>query len=174
MGASRAIARATQLVIKIENVFAGILVRHQYLSRFLSSFVFGNTNPCLSRILSSFAFGNIKRSRIRNFFKKTHMLTWDGSRTPNCSSWFYKKISKRIPTANFIVANPHNNNKIKITFTHCSARVFFLVNIQSKAFALLFFKKNYRFLSCNFWVRDSVLKVWISLPKTAPGTSRND
>ena len=46
--------------IKIENVFAGILIRHPYLSRFLSSFPFGNTDPCMSRILSSFAFKNTK------------------------------------------------------------------------------------------------------------------
>jgi hypothetical protein len=35
-------------IIKIEDVFAGILVRHPYLSRVFSSFVFGNTHPCLS------------------------------------------------------------------------------------------------------------------------------
>jgi type VI protein secretion system component VasA len=47
-------------MIKIENVFAGILVRHPYLSRFLSSFAFENRDPHMSRILSSFAFENTK------------------------------------------------------------------------------------------------------------------
>ena len=47
-------------IIKIEDVFAGILVSHPYLSRFLSSFSFGNTDPCLSRTLSPFAFRNTK------------------------------------------------------------------------------------------------------------------
>ena len=47
-------------IIKIEDVFTGILVRHPRLSRFLSSFTFKNTDPCLSQILSSFAFENTK------------------------------------------------------------------------------------------------------------------
>ena len=45
-------------IIKIEDVFVGTLVRHPCMSRFLSSFAFGNTNPYLSRILSLFCFGN--------------------------------------------------------------------------------------------------------------------
>jgi hypothetical protein len=72
-------------IIKINNVFAGILVRHPCLSRFLSLFAFGNTDPCLrwilssfafentdlclSWILSSFAFGN-KKGSYKNLFKK--------------------------------------------------------------------------------------------------------
>ena len=40
---------------------------------------------------------------------------------------FLKKKSKRIPIVNFISSKPYNNNKIKITFTRCNARVFFLV-----------------------------------------------
>jgi hypothetical protein len=45
-------------IIKIEDVFAGILVRHPCMSRFLSSFAFGNTYPYLSRFLRLFTFGN--------------------------------------------------------------------------------------------------------------------
>ena len=45
-------------IIKIKDVFAGILVHHPYMSRFLSPFAFGNTNPYLSRFLSSFGFRN--------------------------------------------------------------------------------------------------------------------
>ena len=49
-------------IIKIEYIFAviRILVRHPYLSHFLSSFAFENVDPCLSQILSSFAFKNTK------------------------------------------------------------------------------------------------------------------
>ncbi len=35
-------------IIKIEDVFTGILVRHPYMSRFLSSFAFENTYSFLS------------------------------------------------------------------------------------------------------------------------------
>jgi hypothetical protein len=45
-------------IIKIVDVFVSILVRHPRMSRFLSPFDFGNTNPYLSQFLSSFAFGN--------------------------------------------------------------------------------------------------------------------
>ena len=45
-------------IIKIEDVFAGILVRHPYMSLFLTLFVFGNAYPYLSRFLRSFIFGN--------------------------------------------------------------------------------------------------------------------
>jgi hypothetical protein len=45
-------------IIKIENAFAGILVRHPCMSRFLSSFAFGNTYMYLSRFLRSLTFGN--------------------------------------------------------------------------------------------------------------------
>jgi hypothetical protein len=80
-------------IIKIEDVFASILVCH----------------PCLSWILSSFAFEKNKRSRIRNLLKKL-MLTWDKIRTPNCNSWFSKRN---------IQANSHSEflpylNRIKI------------------------------------------------------------
>ena len=47
-------------IIKIEDVFAGILIRHPYFTWFLSSFAFGNIDPYLSRILGSFTFGNTK------------------------------------------------------------------------------------------------------------------
>jgi hypothetical protein len=40
-------------------------------------------------------------------------------------------IFKQILTLNFTLTKPYNNNKIKITFTRCNARVFFLV-IQKK------------------------------------------
>ena len=46
-------------IIKIEDVFTGILVRHPYMSRFLSSFAFeNNTDPYLNRVLILFTFGN--------------------------------------------------------------------------------------------------------------------
>ncbi len=45
-------------IIKIENVFAGILVCHPCISQFLSSFAFGNTYPYLSRFLILFTFDN--------------------------------------------------------------------------------------------------------------------
>jgi hypothetical protein len=45
-------------IIKIEDVFAGILVRHPCMSRFLSLIAFENTYPYLSRFLRSFTFGN--------------------------------------------------------------------------------------------------------------------
>ncbi len=45
-------------IIKIEDVFVGILVRHPCMSRFLNSFAFGNTYPYLSRFLRSFTFAN--------------------------------------------------------------------------------------------------------------------
>ena len=38
-----------------------------------------------------------------------------------------KKKSKRILIANFTLAKPYNNNKIKIAFTHCNVRTSFLV-----------------------------------------------
>ena len=38
-----------------------------------------------------------------------------------------KQILKQILTANFTLTKPYNNNKIKITFTRCNARVFFLI-----------------------------------------------
>ena len=47
-------------IIKMKDVFTGILVRHPCLSRFLSLFAFGNTYPCLSQILNSFDFKNTK------------------------------------------------------------------------------------------------------------------
>ena len=50
-------------IIKIEDVFAGILIRHLYLSWFLSSSAFENTDQCTSQILSSFAFENTKEVR---------------------------------------------------------------------------------------------------------------
>ena len=37
-------------IIKIKDVFTGILIRHPYSSRFFNSLAFGNINPCLSRI----------------------------------------------------------------------------------------------------------------------------
>lgn len=44
-------------VIKIRDVFVDTLVRHPYLSQFLSSFAFGITNMYFSRFfLSSFTF----------------------------------------------------------------------------------------------------------------------
>ena len=46
------------IIIKIEDVFADTLVRHPFMSRFLSSFDFGNTYPYMSLILNSFAFEN--------------------------------------------------------------------------------------------------------------------
>jgi hypothetical protein len=45
-------------IIKIKHVFAGILVRHSCMSRFLSLFAFENTYPYLSRFLRSLTFGN--------------------------------------------------------------------------------------------------------------------
>ena len=45
-------------IIKTEDVFAGILVCHPCMSRFLSSFVFGNIYPYLSRFSRSFTFVN--------------------------------------------------------------------------------------------------------------------
>ena len=45
-------------IIKIKDIFTGILARHLCMSRFLSSFAFGNTDPYLSRVLISFAYGN--------------------------------------------------------------------------------------------------------------------
>ena len=45
-------------IIKIEDVFAGTLIRHLFMSRFSSSFAFENTCLYLSRFLSSFVFGN--------------------------------------------------------------------------------------------------------------------
>ena len=39
------------IIIKIEDVFAGVLVRHPCLSRFLNPFAFGNTYPYLFRSL---------------------------------------------------------------------------------------------------------------------------
>ena len=47
-------------IIKIKDVLIGILVRHPYMSRFLSSFDFGNTYIYLSKVLNSFAFGNTR------------------------------------------------------------------------------------------------------------------
>jgi hypothetical protein len=49
-------------IIKIEDVFASTLVCHLCMSRFSSSFTFGNTYQYLSRLLSSFAFGNTEES----------------------------------------------------------------------------------------------------------------
>ncbi len=57
-------------IIKIEDIFAGILIRHPCMSRFLSSFAFGNTYPYLGQVLRSF-----RRNHIRNLFKKTRILT---------------------------------------------------------------------------------------------------
>ena len=45
-------------IIKIEADFAGTLVGHLYLSRFLCSFAFRNIDPNLSPFLSLFVFGN--------------------------------------------------------------------------------------------------------------------
>ena len=45
-------------IIKIEDVFAGILVRRPSMNRFLNLFVFEHTYPYLSRFLRSFAFVN--------------------------------------------------------------------------------------------------------------------
>ena len=45
-------------IIKTEDVFVGILVRHPCMSRFLSSFAFGNIHPHLSQFLRLFTFGN--------------------------------------------------------------------------------------------------------------------
>ena len=53
--------------MKIEDVFAGTLVRHPCLSRLLSSFAFGNTDLYLSRVLSSFVFWKYRSSRIKKF-----------------------------------------------------------------------------------------------------------
>ena len=47
-------------IIKIEVVFAGSLLRHLCMSRFLTSFAFRNTYPYLSQFLGSFAFENTK------------------------------------------------------------------------------------------------------------------
>ena len=48
-------------IIKIKDVFAGILIRYSCLSRFLSSFAFEITYLYLGRFLNSFAFENIER-----------------------------------------------------------------------------------------------------------------
>ncbi len=48
-------------IIKIKDVFVGILVRYPCMSRFLSSITFGNTYPYLSRFLRSFTFVNKER-----------------------------------------------------------------------------------------------------------------
>ena len=45
-------------IIKIKDIFAGILVRHLCMSRFLILFSFGNTYPYLSRFLTLFTFGS--------------------------------------------------------------------------------------------------------------------
>ncbi len=37
-----------------------------------------------------------------------------------------KYISKQILIVNFILTKPYNNNRIKIVFTRCNARVFFI------------------------------------------------
>ena len=53
--------------IKIEDVFAGTLVRHPCMSRVLSSFALGNTYLYSSRFLTSFALEIQKSS-----YKKSH------------------------------------------------------------------------------------------------------
>lgn len=47
-------------IIKIENIFVGILLCYLCLSQFLNSCAFENIDPYLSWILSLFAFENIK------------------------------------------------------------------------------------------------------------------
>jgi hypothetical protein len=60
-------------IIKIEDVFAGTLVRYPYLSRFLSSFAFVNKDMCLSQLLSLFTFGDTKESYKKSLLKKLHI-----------------------------------------------------------------------------------------------------
>ena len=45
-------------IIKTEDVFTGTLVRHPYMSRFLSSFAFENIDLYFGRVLNSFTFEN--------------------------------------------------------------------------------------------------------------------
>ena len=47
-------------IIKTKDVFIEVSVRHPYLSLFLSSFAFGNTDACLSWILILFVIENTK------------------------------------------------------------------------------------------------------------------
>jgi hypothetical protein len=48
----------SETIIKIEDVFAGTLVRNPCMSWFLNLFAFGNTYMYLGRVLSSFVFRN--------------------------------------------------------------------------------------------------------------------
>jgi hypothetical protein len=48
-------------IIEIGDVFVSTLIRHPYMSQYLSLFVFKNTYPYLNRIISSFAFGNTEK-----------------------------------------------------------------------------------------------------------------
>ena len=45
-------------------------------------------------------------------------------------NFFKKYIFKQIPTLNFTLTRPYNNNKIKIDFSRCNAHTFFLVYIN--------------------------------------------
>ncbi len=57
-------------IIKNKDVFVGILARDPYLSRFLSSFAFGNTVLCLSQFLSSFILLKIQKKSYKKFLLK--------------------------------------------------------------------------------------------------------
>ena len=74
---------------KIEDVFTSTL----------------STSSVYKSVFKFVRFWKYKKSHIRNLFKKTWILTWD-DRTPNCSSWFSRKI--------YIQANSHSETIIKI------------------------------------------------------------
>ena len=84
-------------ITKIEDVFASTLVRHPCISWFFKFVRLWKYKSVFKSGFKFICFWKYRRSCIRNPFKKTHMLTWD-DRTPNCSSWFSRKIYIQIPS----------------------------------------------------------------------------
>ena len=62
-------------IIKIEDVFAGILIRDPCMSQLLSSFAFGNIYPYLSQFLRSFFLVIQKKSYKKSVLKKNSHAT---------------------------------------------------------------------------------------------------
>ena len=99
-------------IIKIEDIFIGILICHLCLSRFFKLVHFQKYKSVFDLNFKLICFWKYKRNHIRKLFKKgTCMLTQMKYKLLIAAYNFLKKISKQIFTVNFTLTKPYNNKK---------------------------------------------------------------